>query len=99
MFFQEKYEENARAIHIVERGLAENPRYGPLWFSALRLYERLSTSEIVTTRQTVERAIQHISKEYVFFCVISPFLMLVIITIAPFSLFLFYLLCSPFFFF
>lgn len=35
--FEEKCEEYERAINIVEKGLKENPRYGPLWFSALRI--------------------------------------------------------------
>lgn len=35
--FEEKCEEYERAIAIVEKGLKENPRYGPLWFSALRI--------------------------------------------------------------
>ena len=35
--FEEKCEEYDRAIAIVEKGLKENPRYGPLWFSALRI--------------------------------------------------------------
>lgn len=60
---EEKYEEYARAIEIVEKGLQENPRYGPLWFSALRLYERTSSAEMLSTRATVERAMKHISKE------------------------------------
>jgi tetratricopeptide (TPR) repeat protein len=36
--FEEKCEEYDRAIAIVEKGLKENPRYGPLWFSALRIH-------------------------------------------------------------
>lgn len=61
--FEEKCEEYDRAIAIVEKGLNENPRYGPLWFSALRLYEKTSNGFLETTRNTVERACQSISKE------------------------------------
>jgi len=60
---KEKCEEYQRAIEIVEKGLKENPHYGPLWFSALRLYEKTSNGNLEKTRETVERAKNAISKE------------------------------------
>lgn len=39
--FEEKCEEYENALRFVEKGLQENSRYGPLWFSALRLKEKL----------------------------------------------------------
>jgi hypothetical protein len=54
-----------RAIAITENGLAENPRYGPLWFTALRLYERLGLGPADDPRHahlTVERALRHVSQ-------------------------------------
>ena len=59
---QEKNEEFERAIAIVEKGLREIPRYGPLWFTAFRLHEKIemetalqldgsSSSTTATTRQ------------------------------------------------
>ena len=67
--FEERYEEHHRATSIVEKGLAENPRYGPLWFSALRVYERQvekgSSGAQETLRKTVERALAAVPKELV----------------------------------
>ena len=60
--FEEKIEEYARAINIVEKGLQENPRYGPLWFTILRLYEKTSNGDLSKTREAAQRAIKSISK-------------------------------------
>ena len=38
---EEKAEHFESALAIVERGLREIPRYGPLWFGAFRLSEKL----------------------------------------------------------
>lgn len=37
--FEERCEENDRAVEVVKAGLSSIPRYGPLWFSAMRLHE------------------------------------------------------------
>lgn len=47
--FEERYEEYARAIRIVEQGLKENPKYGPLWFSAIRIYEKVAPAKLAPT--------------------------------------------------
>eukprot|EP00818_Percolomonas_sp_WS_P008820 CAMPEP_0117447590 /NCGR_PEP_ID=MMETSP0759-20121206/6956_1 /TAXON_ID=63605 /ORGANISM="Percolomonas cosmopolitus, Strain WS" /LENGTH=1112 /DNA_ID=CAMNT_0005239935 /DNA_START=429 /DNA_END=3768 /DNA_ORIENTATION=+ len=71
---EEKCEEYVRAIHIVEKGLEENPRYGPLWFSYLHLLEREASHkaiqenkpiDLTAVRQAVEKAVQTISSELV----------------------------------
>eukprot|EP00592_Proboscia_alata_P008194 CAMPEP_0194365184 /NCGR_PEP_ID=MMETSP0174-20130528/13181_1 /TAXON_ID=216777 /ORGANISM="Proboscia alata, Strain PI-D3" /LENGTH=1805 /DNA_ID=CAMNT_0039139697 /DNA_START=381 /DNA_END=5798 /DNA_ORIENTATION=- len=58
---------NSDALLIVERGLAEIPRYGPLWFAGLRLCEGLDVSNgdyhLPLTLQMVERASSCISRE------------------------------------
>jgi len=46
--FEEKCEQPARAIAIVEKGLEMISRYGPLWFSALHIYEK--TAPLVESR-------------------------------------------------
>lgn len=38
---EEKAEHFESALAIVQRGLQEIPRYGPLWFGAFRLSEKL----------------------------------------------------------
>jgi len=70
--FEERYEEHQRAAAIVEKGLLENPRYGPLWFSALRVCERQlidSKSESGPSSEklqsTVDRALASVPKELV----------------------------------
>ncbi|KAH3765355.1 Pre-mRNA-splicing factor CLF1 [Pelomyxa schiedti] len=63
--FEEKYESYDRAVAIVETGLKQCTRYGPLWFSALRIHEKISKGNLEKTRQIVERAVQQISKELV----------------------------------
>ena len=55
------------ALNIVERGLSEIPRYGPLWFSALRVCEELDFQEkhfhLPKTTEMLERASINVSKE------------------------------------
>ncbi|KAL6063314.1 Tetratricopeptide repeat domain containing protein [Balamuthia mandrillaris] len=74
--FEERYEQRPlRAVALVEQGLKENPRYGPLWFSGLRIYERLcldatfspssSSASDSLLRQTVFRALNAVPKELV----------------------------------
>ena len=55
------------AIKIVQHGLKETPRYGPLWFCALRLYESTSRPQdlVRATRALVDRGVKHISKDLV----------------------------------
>eukprot|EP00727_Mastigamoeba_balamuthi_P003041 m51a1_g12734 hypothetical protein (518) ;mRNA; f:189-1970 len=61
--FEERCEENGRAMEIIRRGLEQNPKYGPLWFSALRHLERTSPGDLGGARATAERAAQSVSKE------------------------------------
>ncbi|KAH3762549.1 Pre-mRNA-splicing factor CLF1 [Pelomyxa schiedti] len=63
--FEEKYEFYDKAVTIVETGLKQCTRYGPLWFSALRIHEKISKGNLEKTRLIVERAVQQISKELV----------------------------------
>lgn len=41
--FEARHEREDRALRIIKRGLKEIPRYGPLWFGALRLRETMET--------------------------------------------------------
>jgi len=56
-----RMEEYNRALTLVERGLARIPSYGPLWFLAIKLDERLDKD--YTKR--VEEAVPNLSKELV----------------------------------
>ncbi|KNC54200.1 uncharacterized protein AMSG_09989 [Thecamonas trahens ATCC 50062] len=40
----------ANAIAVIQRGLRENPRYGPLWFGALRVYELLYSAVLAHSK-------------------------------------------------
>lgn len=55
------------ALTVVERGLSQIPRYGPLWFSALRVCEDLDFSELnfhlPRTTAMLQRAGANVSKE------------------------------------
>jgi la-related protein 1 len=57
------------ALAVVERGLAQIPRYGPLWFSALRVCEELDHHQLnfslPRTTSMLMRASVHVSKEIV----------------------------------
>lgn len=57
------------ALDVVERGLAQIPRYSPLWFSALRICEELDhfdlNFELPRTTAMLERASAHVSKEVI----------------------------------
>lgn len=59
---EERCGEYQRAIEIAEKGLQENPRYGPLYLTVLRLYEKVSNGDLTKTREVVERAIKVIPK-------------------------------------
>ena len=61
--FEERCEEDTKAAEIVRAGLAAIPRYGPLWFSAIRLHERNGDVDGVHT--AVEGALANVSKELV----------------------------------
>lgn len=52
------------ALAIAERGLAEVPRYGPLWFSCLRLLERTGASR-QRVQEALQQALQSVSRELV----------------------------------
>ncbi len=49
---EEKYEDYQRALVIAERGLNQVPKYGPLWFIALRLHERRSQQQNQQNQQS-----------------------------------------------
>lgn len=63
---EERYEEYHRAIEIAEKGLEENPRYGPLYLTVLRLYEKIAHGDLTRTREVVERAVKLIPKVMMF---------------------------------
>jgi tetratricopeptide (TPR) repeat protein len=63
--FEEKQHEFDRAVTVVDRGLQEVPKYGPLWFTALRLYERTCQGNLTKPRDIVQRAVKAISSELV----------------------------------
>jgi la-related protein 1 len=63
---EEKLEDFQRAISIAQMGLDVNPRYGPLWFTLLRLYERISQmndGDLSSTRAIVEDAVMVVPRE------------------------------------
>jgi tetratricopeptide (TPR) repeat protein len=71
---EEHYVQYEAAIEIIERGLNENPRYGPLWFGSFRLYERLEIQLLgkeghemarLKTNDVFKRAVESISKELI----------------------------------
>lgn len=75
---EEKAEYFDRALAVVQKGLHELPRYGPLWFGLLRIMERQdmveeannwTTGEVLPilhrTRSESQKAIRSISRELV----------------------------------
>ena len=52
------------ALAVVEKGLAQVPRYGPLWFMAFSLRERVSGNPDVP-RAHAARALAHVSAELI----------------------------------
>jgi la-related protein 1 len=64
---QRDYGSPADAMSIVERGLAQIPRYGPLWFAALRVCEELDFADkeynLPKTTAMLKRAGANVSKE------------------------------------
>lgn len=60
---EERCENYSKAIEIAEKGLEENPRYGPLYLTILRLHEKIARRDLSRTREVVERAIRFIPKE------------------------------------
>lgn len=68
MFLREAIFQHDRALCIVENGLKRVPRYGPLWFAALRLrgraVDRQNPSQIIAvTQKTVSEAIKVVAPE------------------------------------
>eukprot|EP00808_Paulinella_micropora_P032341 g67634.t1 len=63
--FEEKLEEDERALFVAEKGLAAVPKYGPLWFIAFRLYQKTSKGDMEKPRRLLTRALQHISSDVV----------------------------------
>jgi len=61
--FEEKCENFKRCILVISKGIEENSRYGPLWFSALRLYEKVYGKNLAPVRDLVEKASKAVSKE------------------------------------
>ena len=51
--FEERCQDDGRALRVIRRGIREIARYGPLWFGAFRLYEKLETEAFV--RECTER--------------------------------------------
>jgi len=47
--FEDRCEHFENAVGVVEQGLRENPKYGPLWFSALRLFEKVAPEKLPDT--------------------------------------------------
>lgn len=65
--FEERIGQQARAVELASKGLARVPHYGPLWFAAFRIYERVEAGEdqwprVVTLPQT-RRALASAVKE------------------------------------
>jgi la-related protein 1 len=65
--FEQRNECDGRALRLAERGLSQLPRYGPLWFVALRLLECvLPPAELLArARALVARGASTISKDLV----------------------------------
>lgn len=65
--FEQRCNHFREALTVAEKGLDKLPRYGPLWFCTLRLYECTSTkSELIRhTRSLVDRGVRSISKDLV----------------------------------
>lgn len=57
------------ALEVVENGLSQIPRYGPLWFAALRVCEEIDVAdgnfEMPRTLAMLQRANSNVSKEIV----------------------------------
>jgi len=65
--FEERCEEFERALRVAEEGLRENPKYGPLWFSALRLYERIAYDKLRPALHTASETLLRDLRWKVFF--------------------------------
>ena len=65
--FEQRCSHPREALRVAEQGLGQLPRYGPLWFCALRLYESTTPQhELVrATRALVDRGVKHISKDLI----------------------------------
>mmetsp|Transcript_30586 Transcript_30586/g.42193 ORF Transcript_30586/g.42193 Transcript_30586/m.42193 type:complete len:1186 (+) Transcript_30586:404-3961(+) len=64
--FEEREEDYEKSIQIIEKGLVDNPRYAPLWFAALKAYEKCETiGGLEKVRETVQRAVKVITKELI----------------------------------
>mgnify|MGYP003685456407 CR=1 FL=1 len=65
--FEQRCERDARALFLAEQGLAQLPRYGPLWFAALRLLECVLPPHALLPRASalVTRGAGTISKDLV----------------------------------
>lgn len=62
---EERSNRLAVAIYLVELGLQNVPRYGPLWITALRLYERFGQQGQKKARELSNRALTHLSNELI----------------------------------
>ena len=63
---EEKCENYDRSIEISELGLQVNPRYGPLWFTLLRLHEKIAqitNQDLTEARALIERSVNIVPKE------------------------------------
>ena len=62
---EEKCENYTRAMEIAHMGLEINPRYGPLWFTLLRLSEKIAqtgTPDLKEARSIAEQAVAVVPK-------------------------------------
>lgn len=60
---EEKFGNLDKALQLAAKGLHVHPRYGPIWFTILRLYERVSKGNLSQVRQLVSRATKLLPKE------------------------------------
>lgn len=65
LLFEERLGNVTAAYHIAIRGVKAIPRYGPLWFDALRLHEKAFPDNLVERRQLVVQSEEMIPSELV----------------------------------
>lgn len=60
---EEKYHNFEAAIEYAEKGLRVHPRYGPIWFTLLRLYERICHGDLTNVYVVASKAVAYLPKE------------------------------------
>lgn len=65
--FEQRFERCRRALALAEEGLGQLPRYGPLWFTTLRLLECVvpGPEMLPRARAVVQRGARSISKDLI----------------------------------